>query len=40
MPVAPTLIAAVNNALDMDLTTLPLDPARILKALEEKGGAC
>ena len=40
VPVAPTLIAAVNNALDMDLTTLPLDPARILKALEEKGGAC
>lgn len=36
VPVAPALTAAVNNALDMDLTTLPLNPERILRALREK----
>ena len=36
VPVAPALVAAVNDALDMDLTTLPLNPERILRALREK----
>ena len=34
VPVAPALVAAVNDALQMDLTALPFNPARILKALE------
>ena len=36
LPVAPALVAAVNDALDMDLTQLPLTPERILKALSER----
>lgn len=36
LPVAPALVAAVNDALDMDLTQLPLSPERILKALSER----
>ena len=36
VPVAPALIAAVNDALDLELSTLPLDPAHILSALDDK----
>lgn len=33
VPVIPALLAAVNNALDTDLTTLPLTPERIVSAV-------
>lgn len=36
VPVAPALIAAVNDALDLELSTLPLEPAHILSALDDK----
>lgn len=36
VPVAPTLVAAVNDALKTDLTTLPLEPARILDAINRQ----
>lgn len=36
VPVAPALIAAVNDALDTDLYQLPLTPEKILQALEDK----
>ncbi len=36
VPVAPALIAAVNNALELELSDLPLDPPRILAALARK----
>jgi len=35
VPVVPTLMAAVNNALHTELSTLPLDPTRILAAVRE-----
>lgn len=37
VPVAPAIVAAVNDALDMNLTNLPLTPAVILEALEGAG---
>ena len=38
VPVAPALVAAVNNALGTELSTLPLDPPCILEALENVRG--
>lgn len=38
VPVAPTLAAAVNNALSSDLTTFPLTPERIVSAVREMRG--
>jgi len=34
IPVAPALVAAVNDALHSELSVLPLTPDRILKQLE------
>lgn len=39
VPVAPTLIAAVNDALQTDLTALPLTPTVILSALKQRRGS-
>lgn len=39
VPVAPAITAAVNNALDTNLTRLPLTPSVILEALEKKRAA-
>jgi len=36
VPVAPALLAAVNDALQTDLTTLPLTPEKIIRAVQEK----
>ena len=36
VPVAPAIVAAVNDALGTNLTRLPLTPAVILEALEGK----
>lgn len=36
VPVAPAVVGAVNDALGMNLTRLPLTPSVILEALEEK----
>lgn len=35
-PVAPAIIAAVNDALDTELTHMPLTPSKILDALDKK----
>ena len=39
VPVAPALIAAVNDALGLELSQLPLDPAHILSALAQRDEA-
>lgn len=36
VPVAPAIVAGVNDALGTNLTRLPLAPAVILEALEER----
>mgnify|MGYP000777250212 FL=1 len=36
LPVAPALVAAVNDALDADLSELPLTPARILQEIAKR----
>ncbi|MEW9094949.1 MAG: molybdopterin cofactor-binding domain-containing protein [Clostridiaceae bacterium] len=37
VPSAPAVINAINNALDINITTLPATPERVLEALRKKG---